>query len=80
MDGNPQDMREIYQELTNKGWQRKLQSRKDSLGLNALIRAVQYGNHDICQWLVRENLVEVISKNISYSNIDKDMKFFGYQI
>ena len=62
-------MREIYQELKNKGWQRKLKNWKDSLGLNALIRAVQYGNHDICQWLVRENLVEVISKNILYNYI-----------
>ena len=42
-------MREIYQELKNKGWQRKLQNRKDSLGLNALIRAMEYGNPDICQ-------------------------------
>ena len=48
-DCNPQDMREIYQELKNKGWQRKLQNRKDSLGLNALIRAMEYGNPDICQ-------------------------------
>ena len=65
-DGNPKEMREIYQELKNKGWQRKLKNWKDSLGLAALIGAIQYGHHhDIYQWLVRENLVEVISKNIS---------------
>ena len=61
-DRNLQVMREIYQELKRRGWQRELKSWNDSSIITALMRATKGGNLHICQWLVKENLVDINTK------------------
>ena len=56
-------MREIYEELRRKGLQQELKNWKDSSGKTALMRATVGGHHDICQWLLKQDLVDVNSKN-----------------
>ena len=62
-DHNLKEMQEIYQELTRRGLKRELKNWKTSSGTTALMRATAADNLDICQWLLKENLVEVTSKN-----------------
>ena len=57
-EGNLKDMKEIYQQLKDKGLQQEVRNFKDS----ALMRATIHGHHDICQFLVREDLVDVNAK------------------
>ena len=56
-------MQEIYQEWTRRGLQRELKNWKDSSGTTALMRATVGGQLDICQWLLKHDLVDVKSKN-----------------
>lgn len=62
IDRNLQVMREIYQELKTRGFQRELKNWNDSSVITALMRATVGGNLQICQWLVKENLVDVNTK------------------
>ena len=62
-EGNMQEMKEIYQQLQNDGFQKEVKNFKDSDGNTALMGAIVNGHLDICQWLVRENLVDVNSKD-----------------
>ena len=62
-EGNLQDMKEVYQQLQNNGLQKEVKNFKDSDGNTALMEAIVSGHLDICQWLVRENLVDVNSKD-----------------
>ena len=62
-EGKLQDMKEIYQQLKNKGLQHEVKNFKDSSGFNALMCATGNGHLDICQLLVRDDLVDVNEKN-----------------
>ena len=61
--GNLKEMKEIYQQLKEKGWLQEVKNFKDSPEDNALMRARIFGHLDICQFLVRDDLVDVNAKN-----------------
>ena len=65
---NLKGMKEIYQRLRSIGLQREVKKFKDSNKWNALIIATMKGHLDICQFLVREDLVDVNSKNNEYGS------------
>ena len=67
-DRNLQVMREIYQELTRRGFKRELKNWNDSSIITALMRATIGGNLHICRWLVKENLVDVNTKYLEGRN------------
>ena len=67
-EGNLKDMKEIYQQLKDKGLQQEVGNFKDSSGINAFMWATIYGHLDICQFLLREDLVDVNSKDVDGSN------------
>ena len=58
--GNLKEMNEIYQQLKEKGWLQEVKNFKDSSEDNALMWATIYGHLDICQFLVRDDLVEIM--------------------
>ena len=62
--GNMKDMKETYQSLRSKGLLREVKTFKDSDGYNALMWATENGHLDVCQFLVREHLVDVNSKDV----------------
>ena len=62
-EGNLKDMKEINQRLRSKGLQQEMKNFKDSEERNALMWATVKGRLDICQFLVREDLVDVNAKN-----------------
>ena len=62
-DGNLKEMKEIYRRLRSKGLLQEVKNFKDYSGLNALMKATWKGHLNICQWLVREDLVDVNSKD-----------------
>ena len=61
--GKLQEIRDIYQELKSKGVQRVLENLKDPSGDTALMLATRNGHLDICQLLMRKNLVNVNEKD-----------------
>ena len=61
--GKLNELKEIYEELKNKGLQQEVKHFNDSSGRNALIWASWKGYLDICQFMLREDLVDVNSKN-----------------
>ena len=70
--GNLQEMNEIYEELKSKKLQQHIKSFIDSDTShrfpNALMWATINGHLDICQFLVRKDLVDVNAKNVDGEN------------
>ena len=68
--GNLQEMQKIYEEISTRGLQRELESWKDSSYYEhtALVLATEHGHLDVCQWLVRKDLVNVHKKSKGYGN------------
>ena len=62
--GNLKDMKEICQRLRSHGLLQEVKRFKDSDGDTALSLATIKGHLDICQFLVREDLVDVNNRNV----------------
>ena len=70
-EGKLQEMQNIYQELRSKGFERSVKNWKPGrfAGNTALIMAQRNGHLHICQWLVRENLMDVNLKDDNGWNV-----------
>ena len=67
--GKLQEMRDIHQELTRRGFPQEVKNWKvKGWESTALFKAATNGHLDVCQWLVREDLVDVNAKDVGGLN------------